>query len=301
MSLVVLPASALASEGQLLQLEEWVAGGGHAVILFQRAESHWNDWNDNFGRSIEPPEAVDEWLAAMGIEWRERDFEELLVEGLVWDGERFEVSIEPRYEFGLGGEEAEVLESREVGVGRLTLMVAAKPFRSRYIDEYDHAALLVAMARVGHGGGGVAFVRGVGLSFWGLLWSHGWPVLVALIGGIVFWLWRSLPRFGPLDSVEAGGTLRAYDHHLEALGDFHWRLDRAQGLLAPLRAGLIERAQHLAMSTGRADADLFELVAGRSELSRERVERALTIERPRDPAAFTRLAADLQTIHRTIP
>jgi hypothetical protein len=193
------------------------------------------------------------------------------------------------------------LASTEFGGGRLTVVADARPFRNRYIGDYEHASLLAYLAELSPDHGSIHFIRNASLSFWALLWERAWAFVVGLLALTAFWLWKNLPRFGPLDSKEAAGTLRAYDLHLEALGDFHWRLDRGEGLLRPLRQSLLERAHRLALASGRADLDVFELMAGRAGISRERAERAMTFERARDAGSFTRLVADLQQLHLSIP
>jgi hypothetical protein len=123
--------------------------------------------------------------------------------------------------------------------------------------------------------------------------------LLGLAAVLVIWLWRSLARFGPMEAAAASSPLRGYDHHLEALGDFQWRLDKGTALLAPLREQIIENGQHLAVKSGRRDADFFAFLAERAGLPRERVARALSETSPADAAVLTRTAADLQTLIHT--
>jgi len=307
LNLMVLPASALTSEGYLNSLDEWILDGGHAVILLEWGERHYGDWS---GGPSEPwigdgdaSEPLRGWLEGqgLGVETSEAWVEAPTEEAVALDGENYEVFMAAGT--AVRGEEGEpeLLVTRQRGAGRVTVVADARVFRNRYIGDHDHAALLLALAEMSDYGRAVQFVRSTSISFWGLLWDQAWPALVALILLIAFWLWRSLPRFGPLDSRLSESDLRAYDHHLEALGGFHWRLDRAEGLLRPLRHAILERAQHLALSTGHQGDDLFALLAERTGIARERVERAMTFERARDAGSFTRLVADLQTIHLSIP
>ncbi|MEM9236801.1 MAG: DUF4350 domain-containing protein [Verrucomicrobiota bacterium] len=311
MSMAVFPASAITAKAYVNDLDDWVYYGGHAVILLDGGESHLNDWNgygfaDTYNLD-EFSEAFLEWTDDAGFEFDSfesdsdgRDTKDP-TESIVSGGEEYEVFMEA-YLQPLNQEgERVMIESRSFGEGRVTFVAEARPFRNRWIGEHDHAELLLAIAESSPYHGSIAFVRNVSLSFWSLLWERAWPAVVALILLVVFWLWKSLPRSGPLDSHESVSDLRAYDHHLEALGDFHWRLDRAQGLLRPLREGILERAQRLALATGNRETDVFELIAERAGVSRERVERAMTYERPKDAGAFTRLIADLQAIHLSIP
>ena len=307
---VFIPASVLASEGHIRDLEYWIGDGGHAVIFLENGETYRDDWSSGSIWSMfdyEENGPLQEWLTGLGIELKYHSSDSTDAsdaDSVVLDEVTHEVWMEARTAISsdYSEEESVLFESLEIGDGRLTLMSDARPFRNRYFGNYDHAALLLDLVDTPtYYGRQVAFVRTASTSFLAMLWSWGWPALIALISLIVFWLWKNLPRFGPVDSHEDLTELRSYDHHLEALGAFHWRLDRAEGLLQPLREGLVERTQALALASGRKGADLFEIMAERAGISRERAERAMTFSRARDGASFTRLIADLQLIHRAIP
>ncbi|MEP4079404.1 DUF4350 domain-containing protein [Haloferula sp.] len=308
-SLVIIPASAISARGYTDDLDQWANyQGGHVVVLLSYGESYLSDWGiSDFSGLDEADDLADpftEWMGELGVEFEfdaGEDNDPLTVEKLDFLGEEFEVFMEAKVCPLDVDDEAVMIRSVEHGEGRVTVIADARPFRNRWIGDYDHAALLLALEDAAPYEGTTAFVRNVSLSFFGLLWGRAWPAVIALILLVIFWLWKSLPRFGPLDSQESTAQARAYDHHLEALGDFHWRLDHAEGLLRPLRDALIERAQRLALTSGHREGDVFQLIAERSGISRERAERAMTFEKSKDAGTFTRLVADLQTIHLSIP
>jgi hypothetical protein len=144
--------------------------------------------------------------------------------------------------------------------------------------------------------GTVVFIRGASLSFWGLLERHLWAVLIGLAGLLALWLWKNLCRFGPLEAASAPPAARSYDHHLEALGNFHWQLDRAAALLGPLRQQLAERSQRGCGRSGRTPDELHQWLADRSGLPVARVAGALDAAVPADGIALTRIVADLQIL-----
>lgn len=299
------PADVLESEGLVNSVDAWALEGGHAIVLLEHADGFGNDWSDfsSFrGSEAELPDALGRWVEQFGIAFGdvETDQDEASpeqVERLKFRGQEFEVSMNSGRRLKVGGRQR-ALVSREHGEGRVTLVLDGRPFRNRWIGDHEHAALLLALTDASPYEGSVAFVRSVAISFFGMLWERAWPALLGLLVLVGLWLWKNLPRFGPLDSRERTESLRAYDHHLEALGGFHWRLDRGQSLLRPLRADILERAKRVSDAAG--GADLFDLMAERAGLTRERAERAMRAERPRDPASFTRVVADLQKIHLTI-
>lgn len=290
-----MPASILSNESFNRQVEEWIEEGGHLVLLVERANAEINDWGY---RVEEPPleQALLGMLERNGFEIKDGDSPS--ASQIEFDGESFKVDAESTRHvtsFG-GGSGSGIFASLEVGDGRLTVLMDSRIFRNRWIGEEEHAELLLALIDATDYDGAVGFMRGSGLSLWRLLGEHLWPVLLGLAVLTGLWLWKNFSRFGPIESASVSSKLRAYEHHLEALGDFQWRLDRAAGLLAPLRSQIVEQGQRLSARSGRRDDDFFQFLADRSGIPRERVFRALAEAAPADSAVLTRTAADLQRL-----
>ena len=291
------PASILGNESFTRGLEDWVAEGGHLVVLVEHADSESNDWS----RAAPPAEVqapLDGMLDRAGIvlEEAEGKVNTVTVSKIDFEGESYEVDARSDSSVAVRGGEPGVFASVESGQGRISVLTDARIFRNRWIGEKAHAALLAALVEATEFEGAVGFLRGSGLSLWGLLADHLWPVLAALGILTTLWLWRNFTRFGPLEAADGTSTLRGYEHHLEALGDFQWRLDRAAALLVPLRAQIVERGQRVITRAGRRDDDFFQFLADRASLPRERVFRALAEAAPPDSAVLTRTAADLQRL-----
>jgi hypothetical protein len=291
------PASVLSNLSFIRRIEDWVEDGGHLVLLVEHAESETNDWSKN---STEPPlePVLLEMLARAGIELKpgEEFGSPIKASSIEFEETTYEVDAKSSCSVALEGEEPGVFASVENLDGRITVLTDARIFRNRWIADKQHAELLGALIQSTEYDGSIAFLRGSGMSLWGLLGRYLWPVLVALGCLIGFWLWKNLTRFGPVEAAEGASTLRGYEHHLEALGDFQWRLDRARGLLAPLRSQILERGQRISARAGKRDDDFFQFLADRAELPRERVFRALAEAAPADTFTLTRTAADLQKL-----
>jgi hypothetical protein len=298
-SVMLVPASVLTSDAYVREVKEWVEGGGHLICLLEHAESYHDDWRKTGGiryRYEEVPKPIENWLKEEGLtlnkEGGKVESKELEVEG-----ESYEVFVESEVGIQEGDQARQAMAQIGVGEGIVTVMADARPFRNRYIGDNDHAALLLALVEMSPYEGSVAFIRDGGLSLWTMLWRHGWPALIGLLVLTVVWLWKNMPRFGPMRREEEPTHQRDYDHHLEALGDFQWRLDKGQALLRPLRDSVLERALRLG---GQHHGDVFEWMAQRAGITRERAQRAMTHERPPDPTSFTRLVADLQQLHLSL-
>jgi len=193
-----------------------------------------------------------------------------------------------------GTTEAATTVSLFYGAGQVTVINHARPLRNRYLDEKDHARWLLAL--VGEDPRVVYFIVTLQGNFWALLWSRAWMPVIGLALLIIIWLWMSIPRFGPLQQVELHATKHFVDH-IQALGQFFFRLHRSDILLAgatdALRAKLIRLHPHLK----DYDDEIFvQMLADRCPLPKERIRAAFQkVEKGTSHEVFQRLQ-DLQTL-----
>ncbi len=286
------PASVLSNESFTRRMEKWVENGGHLVLFAEHADSEINDWSLH-QEEFRMQSALKGMLGRSGIELVEG---EVKASEILFQEEAYQVDAASRTLVSVDDGKQGVFASAACGDGRISVLTDARIFRNRWIGDKDHAALLEALIQATDYEGNIAFMRGSALSLWGLLGKHLWPVLVGLGLLTLLWLWKNFTRFGPLESAAEAQMLRGYEHHLEALGDFQWRLDRAVALLVPLRAQIVERGQRMSARAGRRDDDFFQFLADSSGLSRERVNRALAEAAPPDSVILTRTTADLQRL-----
>ncbi len=292
-----LPASILNNKSFSRQMEEWVSNGGHLVLLIEHADAETSDWSEP-PSELEREPAMKYMLERVGIALKDHGTGkgETKGEKIEFDGRSYDVDAKSNATVSVMGGDPGVFASVEKGDGRLTVITDGRIFRNRWIGDKDHAALMDALIRVTEDGGEIAFMRGSNISLSGLLGKHLWPVLIGLGFLIGLWLWKNFSRFGPIEATTEPSVSRGYDHHLEALGDFQWRLDRAFTLLAPIRAQIVERGQRICNRAGRRDEDFFQFLADRAGIPRERVFRALAEGAPADSAILTRTTADLQVL-----
>ena len=294
-AMILFTADQLASRFSIDQVQEWVEQGGHAVILLDHADMYSSDW-DRWSPAVELPEPLLEWATRM--EWNvESVTSEEKYDSVEFHEEPYEVEMASRIVVRDADKKAQALLMHELGDGAVTWVSDARLLRNRWIDQKEHIELLSHMMEVKRVGKTI-FLRGVGISFFGLLWQKGWMVLLALAVWILAWLLRHMPRFGPLQRGLREDQIRAYDHHLEMIGDFHWRLDHGHSLLQPLRQEVQELCHHWQAKNGRLDERLFDVMAARANIPVDRVERAMTDPKARDNMIFTRIVADLQHIRK---
>ncbi len=301
-ALWLVPAGLLTNTSFTRRLTGWVERGGHLVVMVEHAEAAHDDWT-RFAPSSPPAEALAAMMADFGLRLmlREEGQKPFETKEIRFNGQHFAVEVKSDNRVAKGEGKPRAFVSVTRGAGRLSVLTDGRIFRNRWIGEKDHAALLDALVRADSREGDIGFIRGAGLSVWGLVREHLWPVLLGLTILMMLWLWKNLSRFGPLEAEAGAPVLRGYEHHLEALGDFQWRLDHAAGLLGPLRSQIIDRGQRACQRSGHRDGDFFQYLADLGGLSRERVQRALSESAPADAALFTRTTADLQKLLQVLP
>ncbi|MFT3990381.1 MAG: hypothetical protein QM680_03120 [Luteolibacter sp.] len=288
-----MPMAMLSNSTYIRKVDDWIQGGGHLVLIAEYAEPG-NDWGNAGKGDVEMRAALKEFFDRYGVNFEKR--ESASASEISFAGKPYKVSAKSDCRVSIRKGSAGVFVTGKIGDGRLTILTDGRIFRNRWIGEQEHAALLKALIDETEWGGSVGFLRGSKLSLWELVAEHLWAVLIAAAVLLVLWLWKSMPRFGPRLSGKPEEPQRGYDHHLEALGFYQWRIDKCSELLAPLRAQIVDRGQRFAAKSGRRDDDFFQVLADLAGIPRERVQRALVEVSPADAAILTRTTADLQRL-----
>jgi hypothetical protein len=125
------------------------------------------------------------------------------------------------------------------GDGRVTLFSTLRLFDNRRLGKLDHAELLWGV--LGNSPSRelflVRYLDTTSLPKW--LWEHAPLALLAAGVFLLLWLWRVVPRFGPL-VPGAGVDRRSLLEHIRAVGRFHADQRRQGRLLEVLRADCLE-------------------------------------------------------------
>ena len=201
-----------------------------------------------------------------------------------------------RMEFSAADGNSIRLASFRSGAGRISIAAHAEPFRNRHLGDGDNAWLLLHLAGSLRGGE-VWFLNGLKVSFFGMLWERGWMALLAAAALLAVWLWKSLPRFGPLRAAEDTGT-RDFAEHLSLTGAFLWRHRQREQLIAPLRESVTRCAVRRGLL--RTDPEFPEKLAVLAQMDALRVRAALLSENIADPRSFLRAIQDLRQLHEKV-
>ena len=302
-SVWIMPASILGNESFTRRMETWVGSGGHLILLVEHADSEASDWS-TYAMPPDLKPALFHMLAKMGIRLDQKPAARATVSSgnVCFDGRNYKVNAKSFVSVTWDGntDDSGIFATREFAAGRITVITDGRIFRNRWISDHQHADLLEALVDATDEVGRVGFMRGAGLSLWDLMKDYLPHFMLGFLMWMLLWVWKNISRFGPLESAAPPQIQRGYQHHLEALGGFQWRLDHGSSLLAPLREMVIELGQRTSARTGHRDGDFFQFLADRVGLPRERVYRALTEERPADSVILTRTTADLQQLLKVL-
>ncbi len=185
--------------------------------------------------------------------------------------------------------------------GRLTILGDAQIWRNRHIGKHQHATLFWEVMELHGRPIGAWFLSDTEISFFALLWSHGWMPLMGLALFVVTWLWRSIPRFGPLLPDPAPAS-RDFLGHLSQAGAFLWSRGGPDTLIAPLRQSILQRAfrSRAQDDSGGGTEEQWETLSRSTGLPTERLREALLGEVPRHRRRFVELISTLQTISSSV-
>ena len=306
---IIASAQSFINYGDADAVLEWAGEGGHLILLLGGAERWRNDWKESgifeMLKAHKPEAEETRLLAALGISGSDAGggiFSADAKDHTASVGARtltaelagkFSVTGDAAHaDIRFGDEDGPALASFPLGSGRVTVLANAHPFRNRWIGEHDHAALLATLVDLGHGGE-AWFLNGARVSFWKMLWEHGWMAIVALAALLAAWLWRNLPRLGPL-RTPPGEAVRDFSAHLALTGAFLWQQRQPDTLLQPLRDAVTAAAARLGWHP--KDPGFTTKLAARSGLAEARVTTALAAAGIRERNAFLRITQDLRKI-----
>ncbi|MEM7010125.1 MAG: DUF4350 domain-containing protein [Verrucomicrobiota bacterium] len=180
--------------------------------------------------------------------------------------------------------------------GRVTLIADAHPWRNRYIGDDDHARFLWEVLTLDGVPTQVWLLRGTRMSFMKLLWRYGWMPMLSLAVFIVFWIWFSVPRFGPATPPPAAAS-REFTSHLAMAGAFLWKSKAVEALLDPIRRRIFKRYRaRTQMDSGEILALATDELSESTGIAKNRVRAALKHAQVKDPGQLTAILRDLQKL-----
>ena len=301
-SVVIAPADAIHSKALARHVMDWVRDGGHLIYLAEGGALHQSDWADYSSSGPVRPESHP-LPAQLGLTLS-RPAKATHATGATLDGTPYRISLQDGIRFDttgvrpapdvLAGTPAEAsLVSLTSGLGRVTLLTHAHALRNRWIYDDDHAALLLALVGQTEAVSGVYFIKAGRVNLWDMLQEQAWPALLAVGTLLLGWLWRVLPRFGPVRALPRRSE-RRFANHLDEAGSYLWKQKMTDALLEAPRQAVLAAARRSALR--EQERHFVALLATRAGLPPERVQEALYGGTLPEARVFTRQMADLQIL-----
>jgi hypothetical protein len=156
---------------------------------------------------------------------------------------------------------------------RGTFGVKEAALQPTHIGKYDHAEMVLRLVRLNpnHAQTVLRLVWGNDdVSLWTWLGDHAAFALASMALLLAVWLWRVVPRFGPLmpDAAPAEQKLAC---HLEAVGRFYWKHMAPVEIYARMRTAFVQRLTErrpgiAARSVAERNQELAQLAGVRAEV-----------------------------------
>jgi hypothetical protein len=293
------------NEARIGTLTAWVEAGGHLVVV------SWTLTDANGHRAGRH----DPLLQGLGVEQSRHDSEAIdrdnhIPTNLVIDDAFLQVAFVSDYFLIDHSGEAHILAEDEygahmlqykVGIGTVTVVTDTRFMMNHNIGAYDHASFFWHLVQQNESAGKVWLVYKEDMpSLWHWLVENAPTVLISAGALLVVWLWYAGHRFGP-PLPEPVPVRRSLLEHLYASGRFLWQQQAEDRLLDCVRRSLMERltVRHLGQ-TALPQERLRDILAERSGLDAEQVERALIVVAQHRPLVFVQLMNDLETLRKRL-
>lgn len=168
-----------------------------------------------------------------------------------------------------------------LGRGYVTAVGNIEIFDNATIADHDHAEYLTRLVRVAGDARPIYLAPDPQYpSLMGWLMQRAWPALLAVAVVLVVWLWRAMPRFGPLESPPSSGRPGLLQH-LRAVAEFHLKSHHFAALLASLQEDCIRALRLYAAREGETSepATLAQRLTGLPAADIERALHAVPMSR----------------------
>ncbi|MCM8625177.1 DUF4350 domain-containing protein [Accumulibacter sp.] len=285
-------------EERLQRLLGWVEGGGYLIVVAEETGIA-DPLLDSMGVSRVEPASTEHGSGDRSISLSLPGAER----ALRVDVARQVLTVGERQPDWLAGEDRRGAQVVNFRLGRGNLTVACEldqQLSNRRIGRHDHAEMFWTLLRF-HGHSSppqVLLLSGFEMpTLAGWLIDQAWAACFATLVLIALWLWRIVPRFGPLRS-DPPPVRRELREHLAAVGHYLWRCRAPSALLEPAREHfrhcLAQRRPEVAACSVRAQVSAL---AALSRLSPAWIALALAGEAD-DRQAFVEVLRTLQVLER---
>jgi len=186
-----------------------------------------------------------------------------------------------------------------IGRGSITLLNAT-PFDNQRLFQGEDGLLFVAATGLERGDHIYFLSEEETASLMALMWRHGAPVVLLLLGALALALWRGSPRFGPAAGMPDPAR-RSLAEQIVGTGRFTLRFGGGRALHAAAVRALREAAErHLSGYRALGSGERIALLARSTGMDEEALTGAINHTGSRRPGELRRAIALLEMARRRI-
>jgi len=300
-TLIVRLSQTLAIGDESIMLTDWVAQGGHLVLL-----PTWQVTQDE-----------EDFLATLGFrlessEYVARDEEEDEQAEQLADDDSYQFNLYPSYHQIIVDDEVadfEVVERagevvaarRQMENGYITLTGNERRFDNHNLNDPENARLFADLV-AGRIEPGVVWIiyQSSFAPLWALILRSAPFLVLALAMLLILWMWRVMPVFGPRITAEQEAR-RSIIEHVRASGIFVWRHDGGEHMAASSTKALLHEAESrhpgISRQPARKQAEIIAQITG---MAPQKVMDVLTGHGELRQREFTQSMRKLQTIRKEL-
>ena len=207
---------------RLRDIVAWVEAGGHLIV---------------------EPELIavpDPLLELLGVQREAAPAPAKPVPVVLPGGRKLAVSLPGAMALQAQDEDAARFVSFALGKGTVSAVSSLHFARNGLIGTHDNAEFFWHLLRLAPATELQVYLRPQRLSLWEFLKERAAPVLAAAPALLALWLWRIVPRFGPV-RPEAPPARRRLLDHLRASGRYYWEQGLGAGLVDAARDAALRR------------------------------------------------------------
>jgi len=290
-----------ASPEEIDRLFAWVRGGGVLVTDWMAEDSGKSDELEELGKLEGPLSGI-----SLGSFWHDSERVEVSI-----PSSGHPLSLEAGYFPRLKVDSSVAVPDWMDSTGRLLSLPMERGrilvcgdgawLRSKLLARYDHAELLLAMARWNAGAAKVVIAQELDVPRWyRWLWTRAWSLVLGILALGILWAWHSVVRRGPIQAPP-DPLRRSLREHVEATGHWWWsREDGPEHMVEQVRNRAMERVMlrhpelaHLPLTPR------LERIAQLAGMDVSQVSQALNEPIGREPKAFTQMLRTLQQLRGT--
>jgi len=224
---------------------------------------------------------------------------------------KFDLSIEPHF-YSMRSKETNesriliddeiFMLQRAVGKGMITLTAEMTIIENQLLRETDNAEFLWYLVHSNHKEPTTVwlFHNDEMPNLLTLMWRHGWAVMLSLLALLLFWLYQSMHRFGPLIPKQQIARRRLMEH-IEASGEYFWKQKNKQTLIDSTRLALNQRIARLHPTWDNTDeTGKINHLAEMLDLPADHIKHLLFENSISGDEDFTQLIRELESIRRQL-